>query len=92
MINDTQAVLWEAMFSIADQKNWLQNGAQRGRKQCALMAILNAAAVPDKRWVAISIFRKIVGNEIISYNDAPGRTHAEVMEAFAKAIYLAGLK
>ena len=90
MINDTQAVLWEAMFSIADPKDWIQNAGRRGEQRCALMAILDAHGIPA--WVAISIFRKIVGNEIISYNDAPGRTHAEVMEAFAKAIYLAGLK
>ena len=88
-LNDTQATLWTAMFLVADPKNWLQNGARRGRKQCALMALLNAADGQNVD-AEVDIFRDAVGMDIIEYNDIPGRTHEQVMEAFAESIWLAG--
>lgn len=93
--NETADILRRAKALIPDQEHWWQEGLSSflpggGRTYCAGLAISHSS---DAHWQASYVFSKAIGgnglSSIYDWNDAPGRTHAEVMQAFDRAIALA---
>jgi hypothetical protein len=65
---------------------WNGIGHEAVGRDCAWTALLRVKAPT----MAHSIFSTVIGDPSIqSWNDTPGRTHAEVLAAFDKAIQLA---
>ena len=60
------------------------------KAECAYLAIANQELPPWLQHQTIETFKKAISiKHIISWNDAPSRTHAQVLAAFDKAIRLA---
>jgi hypothetical protein len=87
-------VLIKARALIADPAKWGQGSRVLDRPIatcCASEAIEEAADVRARRVAALDAFRSSAGlsddaASISDWNDAPERTHAEVLAAFDKAI------
>ncbi len=92
-------VLIAAKKIISDPRIWWQQGVPSGGTICASMAIghvLSGRAPDEARYLvdaAQAVLARAIGlcNSCLipGWNDNPERTHAEVMEAFDKAISLA---
>lgn len=83
------ATLRAARLLITEPRHWCTSGGQH-RNGCftALTAIMSASG--DGTYRAASFLRRVTGEDLITiWNDAPGRTHAEVLRAFDGAIALA---
>ncbi len=103
-MNNTQivAVLEAAKAKIATPAQWTQNdyakdaegngvGSASASAVCfcsigAMMAVTDGAACC---WVAVKVLTDVVGGNIVYFNDAKERTHAEVIAAWDKAIAIA---
>lgn len=78
---------------LENPENWGKGADLADReKTCALLAM----CVTDRDSGAVAsatrIFRNVVNSQsIATWNDAPERTHAEVLAAFDKAIELANV-
>lgn len=83
-------VLIKARALIADPANWGKGCRPCGHPTlCAAEAIEASGRATDRRisaYRAVERAAGIHGNEIARWNDAPERTHADVMAAFDKAI------
>jgi hypothetical protein len=92
-------ILRAARSRIAVPERWTQGvGARNSRNYCvgnrsasavswcALGAILRESESSSE---PCRFLKEIVGPSIGGWNDAPGRTHAEVLDAFDRAIALA---
>jgi hypothetical protein len=94
-------ILIAARALIADLKSWTQGAYQRDAKGrmckpenavcwCSEAAILRSGrGFPAPTWAAADILQSVVGGLIFDWNDAPDRTHAEVLAAFDRAIEVA---
>ncbi len=82
---DTATILTKARDMIADRDHW-GKGLKRLRlgTYCAAEAI--EATAPTEAYRCVKALRRIVGYPIPAWNDDPGRTHDEVLEAFGRAI------
>jgi hypothetical protein len=88
----TSEILIEARKKVESESNWARDypSLKQGiDKHCCLTAITFTASGVE-RDTAVSAFRLAIDNPIIQdWNDAPGRTHAEVLAAFDRAIEVA---
>lgn len=81
-------VLVAARKRIENPANWGKAGdVCSPDTTCAFLAILDSEEIGDR--YTLGFFRKQVGGSIITWNDAPERTHAEVLAAFDRAIEMA---
>jgi hypothetical protein len=83
----TVEVLQAARALIDTPDKWTQGTYDDGEGRRCIVAALDAARnrIPER--CAQGTLRATVGGEPLSqWNDAPGRTHAEVMAAFDRAI------
>lgn len=84
-----------ARKKIEDPANWGKGKQANHRKVlCAITAIghARAEAFGTDFWRAEWALREVIGRgSIVMWNDAPERTHAEVLAAFDKAIELANV-
>lgn len=102
-MNQTQATLIAAKAVIDTPEKWIRGASACDRKGipvaprshyatcfCIIGAVDRVAKNFDDRREAFDMLYKSTNIDIISeWNDDPARTHAEVMEAFDKAIQLA---
>lgn len=85
-------VLIAARKLIEKPENWCQRQFQNHLgARCAMGAICGAIADDyyeneEIAAKAAAILGDVVDTAVISFNDAPGRTHEEVLRAFDKAI------
>lgn len=99
----TIAILTEARAKIADPRNWGQGARYKrinGLSCCASEAIQDATIIDeqkpanlvlsDRRAAYIALGNAIGDPRIVDWNDAPSRTHAEVLAAFTRAIVSLG--
>lgn len=56
------------------------------RDVCALQAIALSADSSEASWRAGQLLRDVIGENIMKWNDAPGRTKEQVLAAFDRAI------
>ena len=88
-------VLREARSLVDTPEKWCQGAERVGNALCSVGAISVASGMGEVRLDffprALETFRAVVGwNQSASWwNDAPERTHADVLAAFDKAIALA---
>ena len=94
--SEVVTVLKKARALIDSPEKWCKRALERNGAYCALGA-MNFAATGDvfgDNGGASRVLMNAVGEAtegwVASWNNAPERTHAEVMEAFDKAIILAG--
>ena len=71
------------------QERWVAYDSREACKWCASAAI--AAVCPGTLWLYVTRLLRLTpgfpaGNSIMRWNDAPDRTHAEVLAAFDAAI------
>lgn len=90
MSSDTARVLADALALIDAPEKWCQGVSQINGAHCAGKAI----AVAGGGWAscrnAEHILALAIGQiDIVSWNDQPSRTHAEVVAAFRRAIEIA---
>jgi hypothetical protein len=87
--SETVTILRAARERI--ERGWCQGIGSIGHSFCALVALSTLFAPEDALDnEPLRLLRKAVGQErIIEWNDAPGRTKADVLEAFSRAIELA---
>lgn len=93
---DTVAVLIAARAKIENPENWGKGRRNHGRRMetcCAAEAIEEVPEAEDLavRKGAFAAFRAAAGftdrwGSFVDWNDAPERTHAEVLSAFDRAI------
>jgi hypothetical protein len=84
--NPVADVLRRARALIDTPEKWCQGQCELGEAKCALGAILGA----DPNYAAAALaLNRVVAPNIPAWNDAPERTHADVMAAFDRAITLA---
>lgn len=57
---------------------------------CSIGSILRESKTFELRWEALKQLERVVGRYIGKWNDGPRRTKDEVIQAFDKAIQLAG--
>ena len=84
--------LREARRRIEEPEKWGKGHELLNGKRCAWTALYSCRldAMSPERGKAEAIFRSAIdGGSIWKWNDAPERTHMEVMQAFDKAIELA---
>lgn len=84
----THEILVAARKLIENEQNWF--GAYRpcveGQK-CAGQAIVWSGDTPEEGRIAYDFFQVANGiDSVVQFNDAPERTHTEVLAAFDKAI------
>ena len=96
-------LLTKARALIADPKHWTQNCSARNQQgvavysrddeafsYCMMAATHKVATGPGKIVESQLYLRKAINSSSLSaFNDAPERTHAQVLAAFDKAIVLA---
>ena len=85
-------VLVAARKLIEKPEQWVGGGEQYDfSRKCAGIALDsgngNVGGTYADWSAACNLFRKVIGaDDIIPWNDTPGRTHAEVLSMFDKAI------
>lgn len=93
MSADTLRILREASALLTPPGNWCQDKAMRGAACCLLQALQSVPSANNGR-AYMRAYRAVaylttgdssVGS-IVTWNDAPGRTHAEVLDALDRAI------
>lgn len=91
-MNNVQNVLIRARALIDSSDKWLQGDNVRGKRMCAAVAIDRSANVLHADfYLILRNFRSANSlTSIVDFNDAPETTHADVMQAFDKAIAYAG--
>ena len=89
----TRFVLAMARWKIARPENWTQNNSRDGDAFCASGAINDSALAGLAGLLARRALRASIrlseGKSIQRWNDAAGRTHDEVLDAFDRAIVIA---
>ena len=70
-------------------QGWCQNTAEAAGGVCILWAIAGQFMRLRDGQPALSYLRRVVGDDIVGWNDTPGRTQAEVEAAYDSAIALA---
>lgn len=86
------AVLVAARKLIEKPEHWCQGRYHIGEASCAEGAVLSVTSEYDDtqtniaRAGAFAALDRAVGGYIVDFNDAPGRTHSEVLAVFDKAI------
>lgn len=82
----TVRVLTKARDAIA--RDWFGREGRNSYQVCAYIALGDASGgVGHLMRPACNVFREVIGEDnIIGWNDAPGRTQAEGVAAFDKAI------
>jgi len=89
----TSQILREARKLISVPERWCQHKGHDGEGRCSVLAMHDAAGNMDGFNVVRGIFRtaSAIGPDIpiSNWNDAPERTHPEVLAAFDAAIALA---
>ena len=92
MSKEAADILRNAKAKIDTPEKWAHSAADfNAGKHCPATAI-NTTAFNRHTNDAFELFQQVVGSKIAAWNDAPDRTHAEVMQAFDKAIALAESK
>lgn len=86
----SQLLRFAAAEVIPTPATWVQGTGRTVRDGkhcfCALIALSEAAKRTDSAdFTALGALRAVVGNSVVEFNDAPGRAHAEVLQAFDKA-------
>ena len=85
-------VLLDARKLIEREEDWWDGNGAHGRRLCPLLAIDAAASKrrPHDLNGPLKYLYKSTGTPlgIPAWNDTPGRTHAEVLQAFDRAIAL----
>lgn len=81
--------LRKARDYLSDPAHWCQGHYSRGDAYCVVGSLKLREPHFWAHNKATSIFREVVGSSLEDWNDAPGRTHAEVLAAFDRAIALA---
>lgn len=76
--------LRRAKALIDTPEKWWNGHRAANTAICAGTAIARSEVANQR--VARDAFERHIGNIVQSFNDMPGRTHAEVMEAFSRAI------
>ena len=86
-------VLIAARKLIEKPEDWFHHGYEEWNgRHCLVTAARLAAEKPngltdwDKCWAAKVALQAVIMDDLIDWNDHPGRTHAEVLRAFDKAI------
>lgn len=98
-MTDVAEVLRKARAKITPEGAWTQEYLARDAANCPVsevdpsavcwcaFGVIGAVSSMDTWMAAIGIFGRAIGERAIGYwNDAPERTHAEVLAAFDKAI------
>ncbi len=95
------AVLRAARTLIATPERWTKRAYRKDAAgnmcepeqavcRCAEGALCDSDGTDDEWWRAYDVFRDAIGLDSIAlWNDAPERTHADVLAAFDRAIALA---
>ena len=81
----TRETLIAARGLIDTPEKWCQDAYERDGRRCALAAVNQGWRGPEA-YHALLIACGDDAKSIGEWNDAPERTHAEVMEAFDRAI------
>lgn len=85
----TEELLVAAKNLIISPENWLQAEASNGKGGYCIIGALQAAG-GDSSFItglqAENCLRNVICQSIVDFNDAPGRTHKEVLDAFDTAI------
>ena len=96
MSKDTVRVLTDALALIDAPEKWCQGVAQIGAARCADRALCDVARQErhEGAWQRYNRGRltlqiAIGQTDILTWNDRAGRTHAEVVAAFQRAIEIA---
>jgi hypothetical protein len=89
-------VLQAAKGLISNSKDWIKGDFMVGGKYCAMGAIYAIEDVNETETCADKFLRDALeirlgmGNRMVAaYNDAPERTHEEIMSLYDQAIVLA---
>lgn len=88
---EVREILSKAADYLSQPGHWTQRQPQDGAAVCAVRAITHAAsqlgATETERYGACKAVMSVVGvtGALFLWNDAPGRTQAEVVAAFRKA-------
>jgi hypothetical protein len=85
-----RALLRKAKGRLLDPDKWWHGG--KG-EECAVLAIINAGPPLDAHKACASLSRAIGAqwydfSHLYAWNDAPGRTHAQVLAAMDRAVEL----
>ena len=80
----TIEVLTEARALVA--RGWCQLSMKRGSKRCLWGAVLDASQSYTEAELARSVLVDVIGDELIAWNDVPGRTQTEVLTALDDAV------
>lgn len=92
--NETARVLRAAKALIDTPEKWLRYGVRDGDRRCMLGALLDQPEHGEVWGQAQALLLdacvpKVFAQCLSNWNDAPERTHADVMDAFSRAIELA---
>ena len=91
--NEVADVLRRARALIDRPEKWCKGALSDGKRMCMLGALMMAEeGYDDGYYGANTLLRKAIGSAhamISVFNNAPERTHVEVMDAFDRAIVLA---
>lgn len=70
---------------LLETHGWCQGTMYHEGKSCAIGAIVRSAKTNELIHPAYQAFGFHIGGNIVSWNDRPGRTQAEVVKAFLGA-------
>lgn len=75
---------------LAEERNWIQGTRSYQDAYCAIGAIVEAKAqLPSYAVGTGASLVAVLGPGIAAWNDTPGRSYSEVLDAFDRAIKLA---
>lgn len=103
-LNDTQIALLAARTLISDPENWTQGAYARTDQDSGFLLPSDSRAArwcpdgaiqfssPNHRIEssALTALSRAMNGNIVRFSDAPGRTHAEIMNAFDRSLVMAG--
>lgn len=75
-----------AARNLIDRGGWIQGAVLTSDGRCAVGALRDTGGALDTNDEPFWILRRQVGTALSRWNDTPGRTKAEVLAAFDKAI------
>lgn len=83
-------VLKTARAKIEKRGAWVQGYPRDDGENCSITAMYRQTTFDSSREKAVYFLREAIGvHSVVEWNDAPNRTHAEVVDAFTRAIALA---
>lgn len=94
-VSEEAAIVRRMMELLATPDRWCQRGLRIGKAMCLMGALRSASSLDDDDWETISPHQDIFvamtyecGSQGVPalFNDAPGRTHAEILAMLARVL------